>query len=151
MNVTTLQGYDDFKASITHPDGRSRVDLVLSCVDNYEARITINQVCLELGQTWMESGVSEDAVSGHIQTILPGNEGFAVYVCYACFVLFDHIFLLLELLDCVCGIDSMLLCLIMNYSDVAGFKSVVSPFIYFPRCDCMLSVRSASGCRFRHR
>lgn len=25
------------------------------------------QVCLELGQTWMESGVSEDAVSGHIQ------------------------------------------------------------------------------------
>lgn len=25
------------------------------------------QVCLELNQTWMESGVSEDAVSGHIQ------------------------------------------------------------------------------------
>jgi len=25
------------------------------------------QVCLELQQTWMESGVSEDAVSGHIQ------------------------------------------------------------------------------------
>ena len=25
------------------------------------------QVCLELEQTWMESGVSEDAVSGHIQ------------------------------------------------------------------------------------
>jgi hypothetical protein len=24
-------------------EGRSRVDLVLSCVDNYEARITINQ------------------------------------------------------------------------------------------------------------
>ncbi len=25
------------------------------------------QVCLELDQTWLESGVSEDAVSGHIQ------------------------------------------------------------------------------------
>lgn len=25
------------------------------------------QVCLELQQNWMESGVSEDAVSGHIQ------------------------------------------------------------------------------------
>lgn len=28
------------------------------------------QVCLELNQTWMESGVSEDAVSGHIQVRL---------------------------------------------------------------------------------
>ncbi|KAL0020097.1 hypothetical protein WJX79_006195 [Trebouxia sp. C0005] len=46
------------------------VDMVLSCVDNYEARMTINQVCLELGQIWMESGVSEDAVSGHIQNTL---------------------------------------------------------------------------------
>jgi ubiquitin-like modifier-activating enzyme 5 len=53
--------------------GKSRVDLVLSCVDNYEARITINQVCLELNQTWMESGVSEDAVSGHIQLLAPGD------------------------------------------------------------------------------
>ncbi len=30
--------------SLTGPDGLSRVDLVLSCVDNYEARMTINQV-----------------------------------------------------------------------------------------------------------
>lgn len=35
------------------------VDLVLSCVDNFEARMTINTACNELGQTWMESGVSE--------------------------------------------------------------------------------------------
>jgi len=32
------------------------VDLVLSCVDNYEARMVVNQACNELGQTWMESG-----------------------------------------------------------------------------------------------
>lgn len=39
------QGFDAFKASLLGPDGAtSRVDLVLSCVDNYEARITINQV-----------------------------------------------------------------------------------------------------------
>ena len=25
-------------------------------VDNYEARMSINQACLEMGQTWMESG-----------------------------------------------------------------------------------------------
>ena len=45
MNITTLQGFDAFKASLVDPDlGASRVDLVLSCVDNYEARMTINQV-----------------------------------------------------------------------------------------------------------
>ena len=32
------------------------------------------QVCLELQQTWMESGVSEDAVAGHIQ-VGAGGEG----------------------------------------------------------------------------
>ena len=44
MNITTLDGFDAFKSSVTGPDRRSRVDLVLSCVDNYEARMTINQV-----------------------------------------------------------------------------------------------------------
>jgi len=57
----------------------SPVNLVLSCVDNYAARMTINQVCNELGQTWMESGVSENAVSGHIQTMVPGR-----YACFEC-------------------------------------------------------------------
>jgi len=37
------------------------------------------QVCLELNQTWMESGVSEDAVSGHIQVVAPGETA-----CFAC-------------------------------------------------------------------
>lgn len=79
MNITTVQGFDAFKNSITDENDASRVDLVLSCVDNYEARMTINQVCLELGQTWMESGVSEDAVSGHIQVVQPGKTA-----CFAC-------------------------------------------------------------------
>ncbi|CAK0755189.1 hypothetical protein CVIRNUC_002355 [Coccomyxa viridis] len=79
MNITTLKGFDEFKASVCDDQGRSRVDLVLSCVDNYEARMTINQVCLELQQNWMESGVSEDAVSGHIQVIIPGETA-----CFAC-------------------------------------------------------------------
>uniref|UniRef100_A0A3Q3DC57 Ubiquitin-like modifier-activating enzyme 5 n=1 Tax=Hippocampus comes TaxID=109280 RepID=A0A3Q3DC57_HIPCM len=55
------------------------VDLVLSCVDNFEARMAINTACNELGQTWMESGVSENAVSGHIQLINPGETA-----CFAC-------------------------------------------------------------------
>jgi len=46
MNITTVDGFDAFKASVTQPNSPdvSRVDLILSCVDNYEARITINQV-----------------------------------------------------------------------------------------------------------
>merc|ERR1712066_873812 len=55
------------------------VDLVLSCVDNFEARMAINKACNELGQTWFESGVSENAVSGHIQFIEPG-----ISACFAC-------------------------------------------------------------------
>ena len=38
--------------------------MVLGCVDNFGARIAINQACNELDQVWMESGVSEDAVNG---------------------------------------------------------------------------------------
>lgn len=55
------------------------VDLVLSCVDNFEARMAINTACNELNQRWFESGVSENAVSGHIQLIVPGETAcFAV-------------------------------------------------------------------------
>lgn len=79
MNITTVDGFEAFKESIEHPRAMRKVDLVLSCVDNYEARMTINQVCLELEQTWMESGVSEDAVSGHIQVVIPGKTA-----CYQC-------------------------------------------------------------------
>lgn len=60
-------------------DKLSRVDLVLSCVDNFEARMTINRACNEVNQVWMESGVSENAVSGHIQVIKPGETA-----CFAC-------------------------------------------------------------------
>ncbi|GMH38720.1 hypothetical protein BSKO_06604 [Bryopsis sp. KO-2023] len=79
MNITTVEGFDKFKESLVDGQGNSTVDLVLSCVDNYEARMTINQVCLELKQIWMESGVSEDAVAGHIQLLMPGQTA-----CYQC-------------------------------------------------------------------
>lgn len=79
INITTVGGYRDFAASLTGADGRCRAHLVLSCVDNYEARIHINRTCLDLEQTWMESGVSEDAVSGHIQLLTPGEAA-----CFEC-------------------------------------------------------------------
>ncbi|KAG6543932.1 hypothetical protein Mapa_014773 [Marchantia paleacea] len=85
QNITTVEGFNKFMGSLTlnmkgeRLDGKSGVDLVLSCVDNYEARMVVNQACNELGQTWMESGVSEDAVSGHIQLLIPGETA-----CFAC-------------------------------------------------------------------
>ncbi|KAF5730951.1 NAD(P)-binding Rossmann-fold superfamily protein [Tripterygium wilfordii] len=84
MNITTVQDFETFMSSLKNKSFRpskpgSGVDLVLSCVDNYEARMAVNQACNELNQTWMESGVSEDAVSGHIQLLIPGETA-----CFAC-------------------------------------------------------------------
>lgn len=67
MNITTVEGFRKFRTSLTCTDtGESRVKLLLSCVDNYEARVHINRICLDLQQVWMESGVSENAVSGKV-------------------------------------------------------------------------------------
>ncbi|KAL3844309.1 hypothetical protein ACJIZ3_001712 [Penstemon smallii] len=84
LNITTVQGFETFMSSLNNKSFRpdkegSGVDLVLSCVDNYEARMVVNQACNELSQTWMESGVSENAVSGHIQLLVPGETA-----CFAC-------------------------------------------------------------------
>ncbi|KAK0137777.1 Ubiquitin-like modifier-activating enzyme 5 [Merluccius polli] len=80
-NITTLDNFNHFMERISHGglEEGTPVDLILSCVDNFEARIAINTVCNELGQVWMESGVSENAVSGHIQLIIPGETA-----CFAC-------------------------------------------------------------------
>jgi len=72
-NITTVDNFKHFCSTIS--DG---VDLVLACVDNFEARVSINKACNKLNQVWMESGVAENAVSGHIQYLIPG--------CSACFV-----------------------------------------------------------------
>ncbi|XP_058807178.1 ubiquitin-like modifier-activating enzyme 5 [Phymastichus coffea] len=79
-NITTVDNFVKFMNSIkTSSLKRGPVDLVLSCVDNFEARMTINTACNELNQKWFESGVSENAVSGHIQFIVPGETA-----CFAC-------------------------------------------------------------------
>lgn len=56
-----------------------KCDLVLACVDNYAARMAINTACNELDQIWIESGVSEDALSCHFQIMVPGETA-----CFAC-------------------------------------------------------------------
>ncbi|KAG9155486.1 hypothetical protein Leryth_009902 [Lithospermum erythrorhizon] len=84
LNITTVDGFETFMSSLKNksfnPNSEGTgVDLVLSCVDNYEARMVVNQACNELNQVWMESGVSENAVSGHIQLLIPGETA-----CFAC-------------------------------------------------------------------
>lgn len=79
-NITTVENFDNFTKTLTTSsitDGP--VDLVLSCVDNFEARFAINTACNEFNLNWFESGVSENAVSGHIQFIAPGETA-----CFAC-------------------------------------------------------------------
>ena len=103
-NITHVQNFEHFLAQITSAGKtQKQVDLVLGCVDNFEARVSINQVtssnskkhtdekkkkfvnkffeqaCLESNIAWMESGVSENAVSGHIQHIVPGETA-----CFQC-------------------------------------------------------------------
>jgi ubiquitin-like modifier-activating enzyme 5 len=80
-NITTVDSFAQFLETIRTggiQDG-TPVDLVLSCVDNFEARFAINTACNELNINWFESGVSENAVSGHIQFIKPGE-----LACFAC-------------------------------------------------------------------
>lgn len=84
-DITSLDNFEHFMDRLSHAslpdddDNGSPVDLILSCVDNFSARNAINTACNELGLSWLESGVSEDAVSGHIQLIIPGQ-----LACFAC-------------------------------------------------------------------
>jgi len=81
-DITTSKNFEHFMDRIRNGGKKGNghsVDLVLSCVDNFGARIAVNQACNELDQVWMESGVSEDAVNGHIQLLLPGRTA-----CFQC-------------------------------------------------------------------
>lgn len=89
-NITVMDKFEHFMERIKKGGlSEKPVDLVLSCVDNFEARMAINTACNELNQVWIESGVSENAVSGHIQFVFPGETAcFAVSVRLNKFVKF---------------------------------------------------------------
>ncbi|GFR14874.1 ubiquitin-like modifier-activating enzyme 5 [Trichonephila clavata] len=80
-NITTVENFSHFLNVLINGNKNHTgpVDLVLSCVDNFEARMAVNTACNELNLPWFESGVSENAVSGHIQFIVPGETA-----CFAC-------------------------------------------------------------------
>lgn len=80
-NITTPANFEQMKSKILKGGKKpeTRVDLVISCVDNYSARSSINGACNELRQLWIESGVSEDALNCHFQLMIPGETA-----CFAC-------------------------------------------------------------------
>lgn len=55
----------------------SRVDLVLGCVDNAEARRAVNHACFKAGKPWIDAGIDELAC--HIAVYQPGASA-----CYEC-------------------------------------------------------------------
>lgn len=80
-NITSTEHWQQFVEALTEGGvaAGSPVDLLLCCVDNFQARLTVNLACLTYSLPWMESGVAENAMSGHIQLLLPG-----VTPCYEC-------------------------------------------------------------------
>lgn len=59
MNITTSDGYDNVTdRTLNGSKNSGQIDLVLSCVDNYSARMTINSICNKNNVIWFESGVS---------------------------------------------------------------------------------------------
>lgn len=93
MDITKLENYDliiniitgscqdatDTNRAEISPTKNKRVNLIMSCVDNFSARMSINQLCLDANQNWIEAGLSENAISGHIQMMQPGATA-----CFAC-------------------------------------------------------------------
>ncbi|KAL3070949.1 hypothetical protein niasHT_040105 [Heterodera trifolii] len=77
MNITMMANFREFVDRIRRGGLLgTQTDLLLCCGDNFEARMT---ACNEIGQIWLESGVSENAVSGHVQQMEPGKTS-----CFAC-------------------------------------------------------------------
>ncbi|XP_058194453.1 ubiquitin-like modifier-activating enzyme 5 isoform X2 [Rhododendron vialii] len=58
--------------------GMTKTDAAVQTLSDINPDVVL-EACNEMNQTWMESGVSEDAVSGHIQLLVPGETA-----CFAC-------------------------------------------------------------------
>lgn len=75
INICLIDSFKVLVDELSNPD----TNLLLCCVDNYAARLTVNRACIQTKKSWMESGVSETALSGHIQTMIPGTTA-----CFEC-------------------------------------------------------------------
>jgi ubiquitin-like modifier-activating enzyme 5 len=77
MDITQDENRAKFKDTIAHGglDRKSPVNLILGCVDNFAARQVMEALSEELQVPFMDAVVADDAMSGHIQLIIPGRTG----------------------------------------------------------------------------
>ena len=77
INITTEENKQKFKETVATGslDRKSAVNLVVGCVDNFEARQAMEAVSEELQVPFMDAVVADDAMSGHVQLIIPGRTG----------------------------------------------------------------------------
>jgi len=77
MNVTASENKAKFKDSIAmgSVDRKEKVSLIIGCVDNFDARQWLESVSEEMQLPFMDAVVADDAMSGHVQLIIPGKTG----------------------------------------------------------------------------
>merc|ERR1712087_805597 len=77
MDITKDENSQKFKDSLATGslDRKGPVNLVIGCVDNMEARQALENVMEELQMPYLDAVVSDDAMSGAVQLIIPGRTG----------------------------------------------------------------------------
>lgn len=77
MDVTLDANRAKLKDSLAHGgvDRKSPVNLILGCVDNFAARQVLEALSEELQVPFMDAVVADDAMSAHLQLIIPGRTG----------------------------------------------------------------------------
>lgn len=160
-NITTVDSFEKFLDAIRFGgiEEGCPVDLVLSCVDNFEARMTINTACNELNLNWFESGVSENAVSGHIQFIKPGE--LACFGCAPPLVVAENIDEKTLKREGVCAaslpttmgiVAGMLvqntLKYLLNFGEVSNYLGYNALIDFFPRMDLRPNPQCDDRCNF---
>ncbi len=69
-----------FHGDINHALGLGvfrRMDVIVGCLDNREARLSINRFCWQLGKPWIDGGI--EALLGYARVFWPGRGA-----CYEC-------------------------------------------------------------------
>src|SRR5688572_29729595 len=54
-----------------------RMDVVIGCLDNNQARLYINRACWKVGKSWIDAGIGQ--LNGQVRVFMPGNGA-----CYEC-------------------------------------------------------------------
>jgi ubiquitin-like modifier-activating enzyme 5 len=77
INITTDENRAKFKETIASGsvDRQGPVSLIIGCCDSLEARQAMEAVSEELQVPFMDAVVADDAMSGHVQLIIPGRTG----------------------------------------------------------------------------